>query len=508
MKKLSGTTLAKILDRPGGDRGEYPLQRVLRALAEVCLAIEFAHVRGIVHRDLKPDNIMLGDFGEVYVLDWGVAKVIGEEDGDFADVDSGSGEHATQQGTAIGTPGYMAPEQVQGKPVDGKCDVYTLGCLLFEILSGEPLHPRGFEGMSSAVQGKDPRPSSRTPNRDIAPELDAICVEATHYDPHKRPSARELGDRVQRFLDGDRDVALRRDLARAHFEKATQAFDASKQPEPPTRISRLHLTSKPPRPSSAKSDEGRAIAMREAAAAMALDPSLPGPAELIGRLMLEPPSETPREVIAAIEDDDIKMAKLNAQAGIWALVAALAFTPFLWWIAPSASSYIAVLTGFLLVNLVVLLHANMAAMPKPGLIVIGNTIIVCVIARAFSPILIAPGVAAVLAMAMVLTPKFSFLGSATTVAIFLITAVLGPLALERMDLISRTVSVSEAGVLFRSPALAGHEVPTIIVGSIFTVGLIIGSCAMAGTMRRRTREAYRNLELQAWQLRQLVPQRS
>src|SRR5688572_23978897 len=130
MKKLAGTTLAKILDRPGGDRGAYPLQRVLRAFAEICLAIEFAHVRGIVHRDLKPDNIMLGDFGEVYVLDWGVAKVIGEEDGDFADVDSGSGEHATQQGTAIGTPGYMAPEQVQGKPVDAKSDAYPLGCSL------------------------------------------------------------------------------------------------------------------------------------------------------------------------------------------------------------------------------------------------------------------------------------------------------------------------------------------------------------------------------------------
>ncbi len=507
MKKLSGTTLAKILDRPGGDRGQYPLQRVLRAFAEVCLAIEFAHVRGIVHRDLKPDNIMLGDFGEVYVLDWGVAKVIGEEDGDFADVDSGSGEHATQQGTAIGTPGYMAPEQVQGKPIDGKCDVYTLGCLLFEILACEPLHPRGVEGMSSAVTGRDARPSVRAPGRDIAPELDAICVDATQYDPTKRPTARELGDRVQRFLDGDRDLALRRQLARQHLDKATTAFESSKIPET-NRASRLRLKTEPERMAAPRSAEARATAMREAAAAMALDPALPGPAELVGRLMLEPPAETPHEVRAAIDSDDIQLAKLYAQVGIWTLIAALAFTPFLWWIAPRASSHVAVLTVLLLVDLVVMLYSHMAKLPRPGLVVIGNSLIVLVVARMFSPILIAPGMAAVLAMAMVLTPKFSFLGSATTIAIFLLVAVFGPLALERLDLIARTMSVSEHGVLFHAPAIAGNETPTLVVGVIYSVSLIVGACTIAGVMRRRTRDAYRHLQLQAWQLRQLVPQSS
>ncbi|MDQ3368445.1 MAG: serine/threonine protein kinase, partial [Myxococcota bacterium] len=255
MKKLAGTTLAKILDRPGGDRATYPLQRVLRAFTEVCLAIEFAHVRGIVHRDLKPDNIILGDFGEVYVLDWGVAKVIGEDDdGDFADI-SGSGEHATAAGSAIGTPGYMAPEQVHGRAdIDGRVDVYTLGCLLFEILAGEPLHPRGVEGMHSAVAGLDARPSVRAPSREIPPELDELCVLATRTQRDDRiQTARDLGDRVQRFLDGDRDVALRRDLARTHLDRATAAFEAG------------------------DSDDLRALAMREAAAAMALDPALPGP---------------------------------------------------------------------------------------------------------------------------------------------------------------------------------------------------------------------------------------
>src|SRR5205823_4801203 len=154
MKKLAGTSLTRILVE------EFSLQHVLRAFADVCLAVELAHVRGIIHRDLKADNIMLGDFGEVYVLDWGVAKVTGEDDGDFGDVGTGSGEHATGAGTAVGTPGYMAPEQVRGAPdIDGRADIYTLGCLLFEILAGDPLHPRGWNGLQSALAGVDARPS-------------------------------------------------------------------------------------------------------------------------------------------------------------------------------------------------------------------------------------------------------------------------------------------------------------------------------------------------------------
>jgi serine/threonine-protein kinase len=308
---------------------------------------------------------------------------------------------------------------------------------------------------------------------------------------------------VQQYLDGDRDLALRRDLARAHLDAATAAFESAKA-EPPARQSRLRIGAEPQR--SSASDEKRSIAMREAAAAMALDPSLPGPAELVGRLMLEPPSETPHEVADAVREEDIRTARVNAQAGIWTSVAALAFTPALWWMAPSASSYVALLTALLLLNLVVLLHANLSAMPKPGLVVIANSIIVMVLSRMYSPILVAPGIAAVLAMATMLTPKFSFLGSTASVATMLVTAILTPLALERLDILSQTVSVSESGVLFHGPAIAGYELPTLVVGTVYSLCLVIGAATMGGLMRRRTRDAYRHLQLQAWQLRQLVPQ--
>ncbi len=480
MKKLTGTPLAKFLE----DGASMPLQRVLRAFADVCLAAEFAHVRGIVHRDLKPDNIMLGDYGEVYVLDWGVAKILGEEDGDFADIGSGSGEHATRAGTAIGTPGYMAPEQIRGAAdIDGRADIYTLGCLLFEILAGEPLHPRGPQGMESALAPIDARPSVRAPSREIAPELDALCVEATATAREDRiQTARELGERIERFLDGDRDIALRRGLARDHLSRARAAFAASDAPD------------------------NRRTAMREAAGALALDPALDGAAELVARLMLEPPKETPREVLDEMHAANVLEARGVARAGFWSVIGALGFLPLLWWIAPADSIVVPYLAAMFTVVGVIGFHAMRAAFPKPGLLVLANTVIVISLARLFSPILIAPGIAASLAMAMAITPRFSLLGSPVTIALLMAMGVGGPLLLERLGVISHTMTVDPAGVLFHPPALSGElEGPTILVGAIYAIALVVGAAFAGHQMRTRAQDATRHLQLQAWQLRQLVP---
>ncbi|HUS29268.1 MAG TPA: serine/threonine-protein kinase [Kofleriaceae bacterium] len=479
MKKLTGTSLAKILE----DRAHMPLQRVLRAFADVCLAVEFAHVRGIVHRDLKPDNIMLGDYGEVYVLDWGVAKIIGEEDGEFADIGSGSGEHVTRAGTAIGTPGYMAPEQVRGlTDIDGRADVYTLGCLLFEILSGEPLHPRGQLGMESALTDIDARPSVRAPDREIAPELDEMCVKATAVARANRTqTARELGERVERFLDGDRDLALRRNLAREHLDRARAAF-------------------------ANDSEENRRTAMREAAGALALDPALSGAAELVGRLMLEPPRETPIEVKEAMTAVDVHDAKAIAKAGVWAVIGSLLFLPLVWWMAPGSVNGMWVLAVLLAIDGVVAVVAVRAVKPRPGLVVIANTVIVIAVARMFSPILIAPGVAASLGMAMVLTPRFSWLGSPITIGALMVGAMLVPLGLEQLGIVSTTMTVTPHGVVFSGPALDGaRSTPTIVVAALYAACLAGASIFAGYQMRTRALTAAHSLQLQAWQLRQLVP---
>jgi hypothetical protein len=286
---------------------------------------------------------------------------------------------------------------------------------------------------------------------------------------------------VQRYLDGDRDLAMRRELAREHFDNAQVAFRAI------------------------GTDEHRRIAMREAAAAMALDPVLDGPAELVTRLMLEPPKHTPPAVQEAIHDEDVRNANAIARAGLWALFAAILFTPFLWWIAPSASSHVIALTVLLVIDSIVCMLSVRTGKPWPGLVIAGNAIIVVVIALMFSPILIAPGLGAVLAMAGVMTPRFSILGSARLIAVIMMAAALVPLGLEYLGAIDHTISVTSEGVLFRAPAIASDEGPAIVVGVIYTVGLIAGSAGMAEMMRRRARDAYRQIQMQAWQLRQLVP---
>ena len=228
MKRLAGVTLLEKLTAVGHTATTESRQALLRAFVDVCLAADYAHSRGVVHRDLKPSNIMLGDFGEVYVLDWGVARVLGTAavasdidtarapaDSELAIGDISPLDSETQAGAVLGTPGYMPPEQLTGDEVKPAADVYALGAILFEILASEPLHPRG-----TGRDGEHARHAERVarasagPDREIPPELDAICVAALAADPAARPTARQLADRVQRYLDGDRDVERRRALAR------------------------------------------------------------------------------------------------------------------------------------------------------------------------------------------------------------------------------------------------------------------------------------------------------
>ncbi len=484
MKKLAGTTLAKVF---AGDRREFPLQRLLRAFVDVCLAIEYAHVRGVIHRDLKPDNIVLGEFGEVSVLDWGVAKVIGEPDGEFGDVHSGShdGESptATVPGTVVGTPGYMAPEQVRGAAdIDGRADVYALGCLLFEVLAGSMLHPTGKAGMASATAGIDARPSVRAPERRIPPELDELCVHATAIDPDERIArARELGDRVQRYLDGDRDVAARQKLAAEHLARANAAFAAG--------------------------DEQRSVAMREAASALALDPKLAPAAELLGRLMLEPPRTTPPEVEREITEADIATMRESARAGIRYYVMFLAFMPFLFFVAPPSSPWVLALSGMTTINVLISWWGSRTQpLGKEWIIAISNTITLAIVAHMYTPYLIAPGLAAMSIMAIVFTPTRHPLATASAMFVMSVLAVLGPWVLELAGVLPTTMSVSPDGLLLSAVALSGeHETLSLALGAMFVVALMLAAVGISSNMRTRERAAKRALHLQAWQLRQLVP---
>ncbi|HET9993071.1 MAG TPA: serine/threonine-protein kinase, partial [Kofleriaceae bacterium] len=302
MKRLVGTTLADVLARHTGDV-RYTRQKLLRAFADVCLAAELAHSRGVIHRDLKPANIMLGDFGEVYVLDWGIARIIGETDPDLRAPATGDAQ-LTQAGAILGTPGYMAPEVVSAEPSERGADVFALGAILFELLAGQPLIARG-KPIAAVLDTFDPLPSVRAPDREIPPELDAACAAALAVERADRPTARALAEQVERFLDGDRDLAQRKRLAATHFEAARVAAAGDREAD-------------------------RALAMREAGRALALDPRSPA-ADLLGRLMLEPPARIPVEVEERLEDLEDHSSRTKASSFLPAYVMCILALPLVMW---------------------------------------------------------------------------------------------------------------------------------------------------------------------------------
>ncbi|MEL6182055.1 MAG: serine/threonine-protein kinase, partial [Myxococcota bacterium] len=183
---------------------EYTLPKLLNLFRQVCQAVHYAHVSGVVHRDLKPDNIMLGDFGEVLVTDWGLAKVQGREV--VTDFSLHGGERQIP-GQTLGTPSYMPPEQARGEldHVDELSDVYALGAILYEILTLTPpfLGETPLEVMTRAVEDPLEPPSQRTPERDIHPELEIICQRAMakHKDVRTQ-SAYLLLQEIDAYLEG------------------------------------------------------------------------------------------------------------------------------------------------------------------------------------------------------------------------------------------------------------------------------------------------------------------
>jgi eukaryotic-like serine/threonine-protein kinase len=197
-------------DRPGRDPGEraLALRQLLGQFVAVCNAVAYAHSRGVLHRDIKPANVMLGKFGETLLVDWGLAKVMGQgesapREDEPAVAPSGNGAGHTQQGAVLGTPAFMAPEQAAGQldSLGPASDVYSLGATLYVLLAGRaPFTDPNMLLLLAAVQlGEYPRPSQVKPG--IAPALEAICRKAMALQPGERyESAAALAGDVEHWL--------------------------------------------------------------------------------------------------------------------------------------------------------------------------------------------------------------------------------------------------------------------------------------------------------------------
>ena len=490
MKQLTGTTLADVLAKlavgsPDAQK-QFSRQRLLRAFTDVCLAIEFAHTRGVVHRDLKPANIVLGDFGETYVLDWGVARVMDEEDRpSFADVgtvaDGAPAYTETVAGAILGTPGYIAPEQIRGDDdLDGRADVYALGTILFEMLTFYPLHPRGQAAIASALNGVDARPSRRAIDHVIAPELDMICIRATATDRRERyETARALGNAVQEYLDGDRDVVLRRELARTELATARRALASGGGPQ------------------------ARRMAIRSAARSLAFDPQSLQSADLLGRLMLEPPAEMPIEVEQEIEKLDMQSLERSARFGTYAALVYVLFFPILYAIGFRDAWYH--VAGTALCGFIVFVESVIAPRNPfwSGYLAIGaNLALISLLSWIINPFLIGAGPGTIMVMVLATHQR---LIKTWLLALLAAIATLAPWILEQSGVLANRSFADAETFVFHTSAGSLQPTAALIGLAAYVVAMLAAALYVGRAQDNERRGERRSLQIQAWQLRELVP---
>jgi eukaryotic-like serine/threonine-protein kinase len=486
MKRVRGRTLAELIT--AGDVGR---RRLLSAFSTACLAVHFAHARGVLHRDLKPQNLMMGDFGEVYVLDWGLAKLTGatlaESNPPMAGGDSPPPlpeMSNTARGAVMGTPGYAPPEQMRGGALTVAADIYSLGAILFELLTRERLH-RG-DNVNALMQSTFRGAEVAGRMGDTPPELETICARATATDPAARyPSARELSQAVEQYLDGEHDLERRRALAARHAEAARAAL-ADAPDDTATR--------------------GRA--MREVASALGLDPQNGDAVRTLVQLLTEPPRELPPEALAEMAESRRRTQITGTRASVAAYVAMLVFLPLIFWMGVHDWLWVAInlacfgLAG--LASVVALRRARLDGRAPLFNIIVSQTAMASA-SLVFGPFIIVP-------MA-VLANTAAFIASTDrrrrgVLIVASALAVVLPFFLEWCGILPQSY-------LFRGGELVVQPVAVWMPRTATTVYLLLANIigvvmisAFLGRMRDSQLEAERRLYLHSWQLKQIVPEAS
>ncbi len=496
MKRLRGVTFHDVLWmlRNGDPQAHatHSRRKLLSAFTRACLAVAFAHSRGVLHRDLKPSNIMLGDFGEVYVLDWGLAKIRKQQDhSQEGRIETpSSSEHRTIVGEVVGTPGYMAPEQALGEVdrLDARTDVYALGAILFEILTLQPLHKEDSaeDVLLSTLYGPETRPSIRTPGRDIPPELDAIVLRATAVKQEDRfANARELCAAVETFLDGDRDLEQKKQMAGAHAAAARVAAAEARQ-------------------GGKQAQAARERAMREVGAALALDPSERDAVATLVGLMLDVPEQMPPEARREFLHSKRGADREARRAMLLAYLSWLAFAPPAMALSVRDWGLAVVCFGFMVLSALTawasyrgLLHDRLRF----------TVYAVGAVAMGFASLLmgwavILPGMAATHVLGYLLYGERERWRHAVVLGAL---SIILPFGLQIAGVMPASYEFTD-GKLMVLPRITNFPpAGTLAFLLLASVGLIVAPAIIASRVRASLARAEERLFMQSWMLKHLVP---
>ncbi len=496
MKRIQGETLRSVLDRVlAGDSeaiAAFGRRKQLAVLLTACQAVAFAHQRGVLHRDLKPENIMIGELGEVYVLDWGIARAAGTEEITGGDTISGE-VPATQVGSLVGTPGYMSPEQARGETdaLSPRSDVYALGCMLFEILALRPYHTsREVTGLLASTMTKQAQaPGSVAPDLDIPPELDALVLRALALDPEQRfESALELAHGLERFLDGQRDAELRKQLARDHMNAARAALEAAVQGGP-------------------NAEAERARGMRELGRTLALDPQDRSALELVARVVMSSSDELPPQAEAELRQVELKDRRAGARRSAWSYALWIPFLPLMfflgvksWWLAFALDAGVVAAVLY-----AIWMSSTGRVEPRymrPAILL--NFMVVAMLSAIAGPLFFVPGAAATTAAAFMVSLRATHNTRALVIGCAA-AAIALPLGLEWLDLVPASYTFQDGGILILPRML--HFPP--MATQVLLIGMAAAQFATTALLIGRAVESLKVAErrnfAQAYRLAQLLP---
>jgi eukaryotic-like serine/threonine-protein kinase len=432
MREVAGRTLRAILRERGATR-----HALLTAFSRVCRAIDYCHSKGVLHRDLKPENIMLGEYGEVYVMDWGLAV-----------------ERDAKVQRSGGTLGYMAPEQTAGRSTE-LSDVYSLGVILRELLVDAELRDDG------------------------PPELVALAARASAEDPAARPSsARALAEAVDRFLDGERDLAQRRKLA---DEAARDARAAVVRGE-------------------------RRASLREAGRALALDPDHDDARRVLRDLLTTPPAKLPTEVETTLREHRANGIRASAAAGALGFATTLLLIPLElamgvrdvpWYVARVVLAVAALLACI-----------GLARWWRPTIVTVTVAFGLSMLMMATTALVLGPGMM-VPCTAVLVSALLGTLGgrrwviSTSSIAALLLV---GPVLLELAGVLPPSSTFAGGDLVLHPRLLDLPPALTTVYRLLKDVLIVVVMGLMMSRYRDTLARAEEMITVQAWQLEQLVPE--